>query len=463
MYSSNKTNNNKKWTNIGKSRKKTNSAKGVHNKSTKKGREKPGKTVPGKFYWDNHKVGVENGRFLDYSKYFCSCEQLNKLIHKQTLSETEERVLRDMGKRWNKCPEFVLGGRCFTYSCRNEPTRHTWTLEGSDAFRQAALELKFCRRMCRFCKARPGVAEKFKRKPNNTKATEERWNSKNSEKSSTASSTSSGSVFKRPSSGLYNPKQLATQAKAVMPVAKAVKPVQKLYKAEQFPTLNRKKNLVQPKLNLKKPAVGLDQPKHNLQPPVVDLNHPDLNLKNSSVDLQTAVPISQESDAALKLSELSGTDLSHPIGTKSMSESVQGETYSVSGSVRSEIQHDVYTYSAPSDSSNTSMPMSENQPQATVEPEALVREEKASIAVAPTAAAPVTSEPIAAAAPSVPGEFDPIRMMQQMNSMHAMMRVEMNKLVAENASLRADNASLRATVQQLLGRHGSPHMVHYSS
>merc|ERR1712087_727390 len=206
--------------------------KNVHRRGNKTHRSK-NKDIAEKYFWDSNKVGVAGGKILDYSKYFCSCEELNKLIHKKTPTKTDDRVLEDMVKRWGVCPVFARGQKCYYYNC---PKKHSWKIEGNVAFRQAALELRFCKKMCCFCTARPGVSERFAREfDEKTKS----WRPKNP-------GFGKMRMPRKPGTALYEPKALSAYDFGTSWDA-GKKP---RFTAEEFPTLASETAVEPPKPKL---------------------------------------------------------------------------------------------------------------------------------------------------------------------------------------------------------------------
>jgi len=125
---------------------------------------------------------------------------------------------------------------------------------------------------------------------------------------------------------------------------------------------------------------------------------PQVNQVQAKHDLEPSCP--KTSDAALKLSELPGTDLPHPIGTPTMASTMTG-----------------------SESSQTSRAMSVSQD---TEPVQELTQDAS------------TGSPLTAAAlESATGPADPVYLMTKMHEM-------MQKLVSDVKTLKAENNELRA-------------------
>lgn len=375
-----------------------------HTVTTKFGQTNVNSEDAGKYFFDSYRVGSADGKVKQLGKYFCNCEELNKLIHKNNLTKKERTVLVDMARRYKVCLNFAHGGRCYEYNCG---FKHTW-FDGKDALRQAGCELKFTGKMCSFCKARPGVVSEFKRR----RAEREARRRGNSDRASTAGSTmsmssSSTSMLRRPSTSLYDPKSLALNAVAVQS-----KPT--MHKAEEFPSLGSTKTARPKALNYKK---CIPKTKEQFEP-------------------------GMKSDKRIKFSELPGTDLSQPIGSKASPWNTSRIPKSEPAASTTEastpaIEKDVYNYSeAPSEydpndytsevSSNTSMAHSNQEPQETAmnqEPREMPANE--------------VSKPVAGSATSAVPPKDTLSMMHDIAVMMQQMRAEMQTLKVENAELRA--------------------------
>lgn len=369
----------------------------------------------GTYFFESYKVGSKNGKTKECGKYFCNCEELNKLMYKPSLTKKEDTVLRDMARRYKVCFNFARGGMCYEHNC---PMKHQWFGNDDECCRQAALELKFTKSLCKFCKERPVVAAKFgRRKPvKNAKTGKKSWKNsgaapvkKSGKMSDTAStagstmSTSTGSVKTKASTGIvfpWNPKALVTNPVVV----KAEKPT---YKAEEFPSLKAGKVAAKPWA--KKSAVKALKFKKSAPKP---------KAASKPVKKSAAVP-EKRADPPLKFSELSGTSLHQPIGAQPEST----RTF-----VAMEVTDQMSASGTPSEASETSMADSVNKaPRA---------EAKAPKAVG----APLSSD----------ASLNTIVLELQRVLLHKMevMKAENFALKAENVALKAENLSLKARVAQ---------------
>lgn len=405
----NSSSNTQKWRDVKKARK--NPAK--NGKSWKaKGANAEG---AGKYFFDSYKVESKNGKVKECGKYFCNCEELTKLMHKPSLTKKEDMVLKDMARRYNVCFNFARGWKCFEHNC---PMKHSWFGSDNECCRQAALELKFTKSLCKFCKERPVVAAKFgRRKPvKNAKTAKKSWkksgaaSAKKTERmldtASTAGSTmstSTGSAKAKASTSIAftsNPKALVTNPI----VLKGKKPT---YKAEEYPSLKAGK--LAAKAAAKKSAVKA------------------LKFKNAAPKPKAAPKLAQNSavvpekkaDPPLTFSELSGTNLHQPIGAQQQST----RTF-----VALERTDQMSRSGTPSEASLTSMADSSNEV-----PQAEVKAPK-------TFDAPLSSE---ATLNNIVLELQRV-LLQKMEAIQA----QNVALKAENDALKAENVTLKARIVQ---------------
>jgi len=377
----------------------------------------------GRYVFDSHKVGTADGKMKQVGKWFCNCEDLQKLIYKQHCTSLESRVLDCMARRYTKaghamCSTVTRGGKCYVRNC---PYKHEWFNEDKDAMRQASLEMKFFGKLCKHCKARPVVMKNFGRKNKAKKANKENKAYKSNSGSGAGSRTASARAPKTkrgfrsvkassssPKSSSPAPRRAPTVAsvalkpsvtcthKMRMPVAQ--KP--HVHNAEDYPSLKPRHPLQKPVVSAAPKRVLKESPKpvRAAQKPVVQAAEADPVPQVTQVQTQDVFELPKTCDAALKFSELTGTNLPQPIGTLTTANST-----------------------APSESSQTSVAMSVSQGTETM------REHRE----------PVKEDSSAAPALSASIPTDPVVLMSKMHKM-------MERLVDDVKTLKAENQELRA-------------------
>lgn len=362
-----------------------------------------------RFYFDSYKVGTADGKIRELGKHFCTCEELNKLTQKAVrskLTRKERVVLTDMARRYRVCLNFALEGGCKDFYCNY---KHVWFNE-QDAMKQAGIELKFTGQICKCCKARPHVFSEFTRRAAEREA---RWEAKrlarrnlNSDTSSTTgSTTSSVPLPRKPGGGLYNSNALVqSTGKAWTPESKKAK-----FTAEDFPSL---KSMTTPVPPVKIPLEGLKFRK---------------SVPQSKEDFEPLKKL----DTPIKLSDLSGTDISKPIGLElnpsrmTTAPSTVASTPTVEYSEAPE--YDPNDFTSEDSSSNTSMTKIGQEPD--------ISKEMAETSMAHEIMN-VPAMPVPAPATSTLPPNDTMDVMRGIHDMMQQMRVEMQNLKAENAALK---------------------------
>merc|ERR1712087_616179 len=320
---------------------------------------------------------------------------------------------------------------CYYYNC---PKKHSWKIESNVACRQAALELRFCKKMCRFCKARPGVSEKFAREFDEKTKT---WRPK-------YPGFGKMRAPRKPGTALYEPSAFSANDLGTSWVV-CKKP---RYTAEEFPALGSETAVESPKPKVapkfKKPAT-VKLPKAEYQ--VIGWRKavkraPQLGSQKTGLSANPRLPVNlvkpamaqqsskhpQTSDRPIKLSELPATKLRQPIGAKATSKKlpeVPESTILSCSETPSEYDPNGYTSES---ASATSMAISVEE--RLLEPSTMTNRPKVPV---------MSDEPTK----------DTVLMIQQMGELMQQMREEMKALKTENAKMKTWKDDLKAKLQEL--------------